>query len=39
MGGKVNDKQRQFDVTNDIDSNREGSTDKSETEYTKDSHS
>ena len=38
MGGKVNDEQRQFDVMNNIDSNREGSTDKSEPEYTKDSH-
>jgi len=38
MGGKVNDEQRQFDVTNNIDSNREGSTDKSETEYTKHGH-
>ena len=36
MGGKVNDEQRQFDVTSNIDSNREGSTDKSETEYTAD---
>jgi len=34
MGGKVNDEQRQFDVTNNIDCNREGSTDNSETEYT-----
>ena len=38
MGGKVNDEQRQFDVTNNIDSNREGSTDKSETECTKHGH-
>ena len=38
MGGKVNDEQRQFDVINNIDSNREGSTDKSETEYTADGH-
>ncbi len=33
MGGKVNDEQRQFNVINNIDSNREVSTDKSETEY------
>jgi len=33
MGGKVNDGQRQFDVINKIDSNRE-----SETEYTADGH-
>jgi len=38
MGGKVNDEQRQFDVINNIDSNREGSTDKSETVYTADGH-
>ena len=38
MGGKVNDEQHQFDVTNNIDSNREGGTDKSETEYTKHGH-
>ena len=38
MGGKVNDEQRQFDVTNNIDSNREGSTDKSKTESTEHGH-
>jgi len=38
MCGKVNDEQRQFDVTNNIDSYHEGSTDKSETDYTKHGH-
>jgi len=38
MGGKVNDVQRQFDLTNNIDSNHEESTTQSETENTKDSH-
>ena len=38
MGGKVNDVQRQFDLTNNIDSNHEESTTQSETENTKDGH-
>ena len=38
MSGKVNDEQRQFDVINNIDSNCEGITDKSETEYAKDGY-
>ena len=38
MAGKENDEQPQIDVMGNIDSNREGSTDKSETEYTKDHH-
>ena len=38
MGRKVNDVQRQFDHTNNIDSNHEESTTQSETENTKDSH-
>jgi len=38
MVGKVNDEQRQFDVMNNIDSNREGNTDETVTEYTKDGY-
>ena len=38
LGGKVNDEERQFDVINNIGSNRKWSADKSETEYTKDGH-
>ena len=30
MGEKVNDEQRQFDLTNNMDSNHEGSTTQSE---------
>ena len=38
LGGKLNDEQRQFDLTNGIDSNHEESTTQSETENTKDGH-
>ena len=38
MAGKVNNEQCQVDVIKYIDSNCEGSTDKSETDYTKDAH-
>ena len=38
MGGKVNDEQRLFDLTNNVDSNHEENTTQSETENTKDGH-
>ena len=38
MGGKVNDEQRQFDVINNIDSNREGNKDETVTEYAIDGY-
>jgi len=38
MGGKVNDEQRQFDVINSIDSNRERNTDVTVTEYALDGY-
>ena len=38
MGGKVNDEQRLFDLTNNVDSNHEESTTQSETENTKFGH-
>jgi len=38
MGENVNDEQRQFDLTNNMDSNHEGSTTQLENENSKDDH-